>query len=142
MESSVIAPSSALPATASAGVVTAASNPAHGFRVPSMASIPRFFAKMASLGHVGTTADPVTSSIPAAAEALTTNATSLAASTAAETAANAAAAVTEAPFTLGRHVRNMGTYATSKWAIQCIIMVPILHLQSQPAVCMSVFRVD
>ncbi|KAF8543081.1 hypothetical protein BDD12DRAFT_875285 [Trichophaea hybrida] len=119
---------SSIPATVSAGVVTAG-NAAHGFRSPNsvMALLPHLFAKMASLGYIGTESDPLTSPIPASAEVFTTNATKAAVSS--HVAGNATSS--ESPtvsFDGGmRSVGSVFAYVTSKWVVLCLFMTVLLN---------------
>ncbi|KAA8892893.1 hypothetical protein FN846DRAFT_981340 [Sphaerosporella brunnea] len=123
------------PPSASAGIITPA-NPAHGFRsaTPIMASVPRFFAKLASLGYIGTgSVAAATSSVPA--EEVIANTTTEAAVVessvaAAANATVAAAAAAEAAGAFDGGLRSMGsvfTYVTSKWAVLCLFMTVLLN---------------
>jgi hypothetical protein len=127
--SSASAAAAAVPAAASAGIVTPA-NPAHGFRSPApmMASVPRLFAKLASLGYLGTEASPVAATSPMLPA--TTNATTTAATVAAAAEAVAPQSSTPGPASSANvfdgGLRSMGsvfTYVTSKWAVLCLFMV-------------------
>lgn len=128
--------SSPTPSAASAAAATSSTAAAaHGFRAPSnvMASIPRFFAKMASLGYVGTAADPASitnSPVPAVAEAFTTLANATAGAAASQVSGNTIGGSSPStPMASGafdggiRGVSSVVTYATSKWALLCLFMV-------------------
>ena len=131
-----IPPASSISAAASAAVVTSSTaTAAHGFRAPSnvMASIPRFFAKMASLGYVGTAADPTSiadSPVPAVAEAFTTLANATASAAASQVSGNVTAGdLPSSSGAFGGGMRSLGSlfaYMTSKWAVLCLFMVALL----------------
>jgi hypothetical protein len=100
-----------------------------GFRSTSsaMASIPRFFAKIASLGYIGTEIETVASVLPQPAEALATNANSIDNALIDATFGNG---TTDSPSVGGaafeggvRGVGSVFAYVTSKWAVLCLFMV-------------------
>lgn len=86
---------------------------------------------MASLGYVGTAADPASitnSPVPAVAEAFTTLANATAGAAASQVSGNATGG-SSPPAPSGafdggiRGVSSVVTYATSKWALLCLFMV-------------------
>jgi hypothetical protein len=119
---------SSIPVTASAGVVTAA-NAVHGFRSTCSvtASIPRFFAKMASLGYISTKSEPLTSPIPVVA-AFTTNNTMAPTSSQVTGNATASPSLLSGTFDGGMHsIGGILSYVISKWAVLYLFMVAFSH---------------